>query len=93
LICRSQTRARGATTGRGSFPYSFAGAGIPGGQVIGASDSIGAEPSAGRVTPKDIATTLYRFLGIDPFQDYSSREGRPYKVLDSGQVVRELLSG
>jgi hypothetical protein len=85
-------QARGRDHWPGVFSVIFAGAGIRGGQVIGASDNIGAEPSEGRVTPKDLAATLYRFLGIDPFQDYHSREGRPYKVLDTGQIVGQLLT-
>jgi uncharacterized protein (DUF1501 family) len=76
----------------GVFSVLFAGAGTRGGQVIGASDNIGAEPSDSRVTPKDLAATLYHFLGIDPFQDYFSREGRPFKVLDTGQVIEQLVT-
>jgi hypothetical protein len=72
------------------FSVLFAGAGIPGGQVIGASDAIGAEPTERAITPKDIAATLYHFLGIDPFQEYMTPEGRPLKVLDEGEVIREL---
>jgi hypothetical protein len=74
----------------GVFSVILAGAGIRGGQVIGASDRIGAEPAERRITPKDLAATLYHFLGINPFQDYQSREGRTFQVLDSGQVIDEL---
>lgn len=76
----------------GVFSVLLAGAGVPGGQVLGASDRIGSEPSAGPVTPKDLAATLYHLLGIDPFQDYRSIDGRPFKVLDSGEVIREVVS-
>jgi hypothetical protein len=76
----------------GVFSVLFAGAGVRGGQVVGASDRIGAEPSEGRVSPKDIAATLYRYLGIDPFQDYRDIEGRPHKVLDEGRVIPQLVS-
>jgi hypothetical protein len=76
----------------GVFSVLAAGAGIRGGQVLGASDRIGAEPSAGGVSPKDLAATLYYLLGIDPFQEYRSTDGRPFRVLDSGDVIRDLLS-
>ena len=76
----------------GVFSVLFAGAGVRGGQVIGASDKIGAEPSEGRLSPKDIAATLYQLLGINPFQDYRSLDGRPFKVLDRGNVIRQLVS-
>jgi uncharacterized protein (DUF1501 family) len=76
----------------GVFSVILAGAGIRGGQVIGASDSIGAWPSEGPITPKDLAATLYYFLGINPFQGYQSRDGRPLRVLDTGQVIPQLVS-
>ncbi|MBI1914919.1 MAG: DUF1501 domain-containing protein [Planctomycetes bacterium] len=76
----------------GVFSVLFAGAGIRGGQVLGASDKIGAEPREGRVSPKDLAATLYHFLGINPFQEYRSLEGRPHKVLDEGRVIPQLVS-
>jgi hypothetical protein len=75
----------------GVFSVLFAGAGIRGGQVLGASDRIGAEPSEGRVSPKDLAATLYYFLGINPFQEYRSLEGRPHKVLDDGRVLPQFV--
>jgi uncharacterized protein (DUF1501 family) len=40
------------------------GAGVPGGQVIGKSDSIGAEPLERPVTPQEIAAAIYARLGI-----------------------------
>src|SRR5262249_50703500 len=44
----------------------FAGAGIRGGQVVGASDRIGAEPKDRPTQPSDIAATVYQGLGVDP---------------------------
>jgi hypothetical protein len=74
----------------GVFSVILAGAGIRGGQVIGSSDSIGALPGEAPITPKDLAATLYYLLGIDPFQEYHSRDGRPFRVLDTGQVIPQL---
>jgi hypothetical protein len=74
----------------GVFSVLYAGAGVPGGQVVGASDRIGGEPAERPITPKDLAATLYRFLGIDPFQEYRALDQRPFKVLDQGEVIREL---
>jgi uncharacterized protein (DUF1501 family) len=85
-----------ASAGRDHWPGVFsvllAGAGVRGGQVVGASDKIGALPVERRISPKDLAATLYHFLGINPFQDYQDRQGRTFQVLDEGEVVRELLS-
>jgi hypothetical protein len=75
----------------GVFSVLFAGAGIRGGQVIGASDKVGGQPAQRRVTPKDLAATIYHLLGIDPFQEYRATDGRPLRVLDEGQVISELL--
>jgi uncharacterized protein (DUF1501 family) len=74
----------------GVFSVLFAGAGIRGGQVIGASDRIGAEPTRRRITPKDLAATIYHLLGIDPFQEYTTRDGRALMMLDRGDVLPEL---
>lgn len=50
----------------GVWTILFAGGGVRGGQVIGASDKIGAEPHDRPVTPAEVAATIYRGLGIDP---------------------------
>jgi uncharacterized protein (DUF1501 family) len=43
----------------------FAGGGIRGGQVVGASDEIGAAPKDRPVTPAEIAATVYHLMGLD----------------------------
>jgi hypothetical protein len=48
------------------FSIALAGAGIRGGQVIGASDRHGAEPAERPVTPGDFAATLFHALGLAP---------------------------
>ena len=84
-----------ASAGRDHWPnvfsVLFAGAGIRGGQVIGASDQIGAEPTRRRITPKDLAATIYQLLGINPFQEYTARDGRALLMLDRGDIVQELI--
>jgi hypothetical protein len=75
----------------GVFSVLFAGAGVPGGQVVGVSDAQGAYPSERPVGPKDLAATLYQYLGINPFQEYRSTDGRPFKVLDDGRAIPELF--
>jgi uncharacterized protein (DUF1501 family) len=84
-----------SSAGRDHWPDTFsilaAGAGIPGGLVLGASDKIGARPIQRPVTPKDVAATIYHFLGIDPFQEYQTPEGRTLRVLDDGALISEWL--
>lgn len=83
-----------ASAGRDHWPGVFsvllAGAGIRGGQVIGSSDRHGALPSSRPVSPKDLAATIYRFLGLDPFQPYPGPDGRPLMMLDEGTALAEL---
>src|SRR5207237_8107904 len=58
----------------------LAGGGIQGGRVIGASDRIGAQPSADRQTPENLAATLYGALGIPHDMTWQDTDGRPYEV-------------
>ena len=44
----------------------FAGGGITGGQVVGATDKIGAYPIDDPQKPENIAATIYHSLGIPP---------------------------
>jgi len=83
------------TAGRDHWPQCYsvvlAGGGIRGGQVIGASDSIGAYPNVFPVTPADIHATVFTALGYDPHGiTYQSAEGRPFP-LSEGTPVRGLL--
>jgi hypothetical protein len=50
----------------GVWSILFAGGGIRGGQVVGSSDPLGAEPRDRPVTPAEVAATVYRLLGMDP---------------------------
>jgi hypothetical protein len=59
--------------GRDHWPYCFsvllAGAGVPGGAVVGASDREGGYPANTPVRPPELAATLYRRLGLDTNTD------------------------
>lgn len=55
----------------GVWSVLFAGGGVHGGQVIGASDKIASEPTRCPVRAEDIAATIYRVFGIE------SETGRP----------------
>ena len=81
--------------GRDHWPPCFsmvlAGGGIRGGQVIGASDKIGAYPSLRPITPADIHATVFAALGYDPHRlTYYTADGRP-TPLSEGEPIRELL--
>lgn len=58
----------------------FAGGGVKGGRVIGATDRIGGEPVSERQTPENMAATLYSTLGIPRTAGWQDTDGRPYEV-------------
>ena len=63
--------------GRDHWPNTgcalFAGAGVPGGQVVGVTDEKGAEAKDRKISPQDIATTLYTKLGVHYDKLYVTR--------------------
>ena len=75
----------------GVFSIAAAGAGVPGGQVIGSSDATGAEPSGRPVSIEDLGATVYKKLGIDTHKEYHAL-GRPIRINDGGVPVRELFA-
>ena len=68
----------------------FAGAGVPGGQVVGATDEEGSKPIEGEYFPKDIAATIYRKLGIPLDTIHHAPDGRPV-LLCEGTPIPELF--
>jgi uncharacterized protein (DUF1501 family) len=83
------------SAGRDHWPRVFsvllAGAGIPGGQIIGKSDKVAESPADRPVTPTDLAATIYRLLGIDPELVFHTADGRPVRLNEDGEPITELL--
>jgi hypothetical protein len=71
----------------GCWSVLFAGAGVRGGQVIGSSDSIGAEPRDRPVTPAEIAASVYHALGIDPNARLIGPENKPIPLADAPPIA------
>lgn len=69
----------------------FAGAGVPRGQVVGASDDSAAYATDRLVDPKDILHTAYHLLGVDPLTQFEPVPGRPLPLVGEGRIVPELL--
>jgi hypothetical protein len=69
----------------------FAGGGVKGGQVIGATDKSAALPTAAPVTPYDVAATIYAALGIDAATVLHDRQGRAIPLLPDGKVIGGVL--
>jgi len=76
-----------------AFSIAFAGAGIQGGQVLGATDSKGASVTDRPVSPEEIAATILHLTGINPHTAYSKPDGRPIHYVDNeAQPIREILA-
>jgi uncharacterized protein (DUF1501 family) len=95
-ISYAQDSASGVTQpGRDHWPRAvsllFSGGGIQGGQVVGATDRHGADPTRRRVSVRDFLATIYHHLGIDASQLLlRDRTGRPVPALPEGTPIREL---
>ncbi|HEX8911167.1 MAG TPA: DUF1501 domain-containing protein [Humisphaera sp.] len=70
----------------------FAGAGVRGGTVVGATDKEGAFVTDRPCRPADVAYTIYDALGIDPKKELHMPDGRPVQVLDQGSRINELYA-
>jgi len=74
----------------GSQSIILAGAGVPAGQLLGATDKDGGAAISHKVSPADLTATIYRKLGIDYTQEYVTPQQRPVRILDGGEPVSEL---
>jgi hypothetical protein len=70
----------------GVWSVLLAGGGVCGGQVIGASDRIGAEPRDRPVTPAQLVATIYHALGVDPATRLPAGDGRLLPLVDAEPV-------
>lgn len=70
----------------------FAGGGVRGGQVVGASDAIASEPRDRPVTPAQIVATVYHSLGIALDARIQDLRGAPIGIVDTGaEPILELF--
>jgi hypothetical protein len=74
-----------------AMSIAFAGAGVPGGQVIGATNKDGGDVIDRRYTPYDYAETIYRKLGIETGARLKKPDGRPIDFTDGGRPIVELF--
>ncbi len=70
---------------------AIAGAGVPGGTVVGATDKDGGYPSERPLTPQDLACTLFHKMGVDYRKEFHNELGRPLQMVNGGDPIRELL--
>jgi hypothetical protein len=81
--------------GRDHWPRAMsvllAGGGLRMGQVVGATNARGEEPSVRAMNSNCLLATIYNRFGIDVRQLYHDRAGRPIPILQEGEPIAELL--
>ena len=68
-----------------------AGGKTPGGQIVGATDRHGYTAAERVLAPENLASTIYRKLGIDPDKMLFTPEGRPVHLVSDANPIRELM--
>ena len=76
----------------GAMSVLMAGAGIPRGQVVGATDPKGYYASESVYRPEDFAASLYTKMGIDHSQLLHTSTGRPVQLVNNGRLIKELFA-
>lgn len=75
------------------FTAYFAGGGVKGGRVVGASDPIGGFPAERPVKPGDIVATIFQGLGFNHASHLPGPGGRPFSLTDLGtEPIKELFA-
>jgi Protein of unknown function (DUF1501) len=90
-----QMGTQGSTDGRNHWPVvmsmCLAGGGLRHGQVIGATEADGGHIKERRVTPGDLAATIYQHMGVPLDTVYYDHTGRPRPVVEHGRPIAELF--
>lgn len=73
------------------YSHAFAGAGVPGGQVVGRTDREGGYVIERPFLPDDVAATIYEKVGIDRSQPVYTPAKRPVFLAHHGQRIEELF--
>ena len=96
------------SAGREHWPHAMsvlmAGAGVPGGHVVGATDKHAAYAVENVYSPEDFAATVYSKMGIDPKTELHTADGRPVPIVGGvsraratkkgrgGQIIKEVFA-
>ncbi|MCA9066653.1 MAG: DUF1501 domain-containing protein [Planctomycetaceae bacterium] len=74
------------------FTTYFAGGGVQGGRVVGASDPVGGVPADRPVQPADVIATVFHSLGLDIASHLPGPAGRPFPLVNLGhREIHELF--
>ena len=75
----------------GAMSVVAAGAGVPRGQIIGATDARGTAPAERPLKVEDLACSLFAKLGINPHKEFITPQGRPVPMVNGGKPIAELF--
>ena len=75
-----------------SWSVVVGGAGMNNGQAIGATNSDGTQVETDPYTSQDVMASICKALGISLSTTFTSSNGRPMKIANSGRVIKELFS-
>ncbi|HEY2416366.1 MAG TPA: DUF1501 domain-containing protein, partial [Steroidobacteraceae bacterium] len=85
-----------ANSGRDHWARSWSvvlgGAGMKGGIAVGHTNADGTEVETEHYTSQDVMATVCKALGIPLETTFTSRNGRPMKIANSGKVIKELFA-
>ena len=74
------------------YTVYFAGGGVVGGRIVGASDPVGGVPADRPVEPGDVVATIFHSLGLPLEGHLPGPAGRPFPLVDFGRrEIHELF--
>ncbi|HJT34467.1 MAG TPA: DUF1501 domain-containing protein [Pirellulales bacterium] len=92
----SRTPRINGTTGRDHWARAWSvvvgGAGMKGGQAIGATNEDGTEVTTDPYTSEDVMASVLKSLGVSLEKSFTSKNNRPMKIANSGKVIKELFA-
>lgn len=75
-----------------SWSVVVGGAGMKGGQAIGATNADGTNVETDPYTSQDVMASVCKALGISLETTFTSKSGRPMKIANGGKVIKELFA-
>ncbi|HZL90905.1 MAG TPA: DUF1501 domain-containing protein [Pirellulaceae bacterium] len=92
----SRTPRINGTAGRDHWARSWSvvlgGAGMKGGIAVGKTNEDGTSVETEPYTSQDVMATVCKSLGISLETTFTSKNGRPMKIANSGKVIKELFA-
>ena len=75
-----------------SWSVVVGGGGLKGGQAVGATNEDGTRVATDPYSSQDVLASVCKGLGISLSTTFTSSNGRPMKIANSGKVIKELFA-